>query len=131
MFDNSDFKSSLLLCVYSWPKKNDQTFLAIPISFYFHSKPVLPVEMEFLERDRPLQDDAVESPEWETHDIVQQAKKMAELKEKIYDKVESNIKNAQRKDKQYYDMKHANPKVNKQLYTVYTRSCLCMHTLNM
>ena len=53
---------------------------------------MLPIEMEFLAKDR-----------------VQQAQKMAELKHKIHAKAKLNIEAAQEKDKKYYDKKHANP----------------------
>ena len=43
--------------------------------------------------------------------IIQHAKKMQEFSDKIYGKTLSNILAAQKKDKSYYDKKHASSKV--------------------
>ena len=61
-------------------------------------------------KDRPLREDDIMA-EWDTEDIVQQAKKMAKLKHKIHAKAKLSIDTAQENDKMYYDKKHADPKV--------------------
>lgn len=49
--------------------------------------------------------------EWDPDKLFEHAEKMTALKEKIYEKAKSNIDEAQRKDKFYYDQKHSDPKV--------------------
>ena len=94
---------------------------------------MLPVEMEFLEKERPLAEDISDTEhEWDTDDIVQQAEKMAELKQKIHAKAKVNIDHAQEKDKMYYDRKHADPKVRVHVHLMslsaldFSSSCACM-----
>ena len=55
---------------------------------------MLPIEMEFLAKDRPLREDDIMA-EWDTEDIVKQAEKMAKLKHKIHAKAKLNIDAAQ------------------------------------
>ena len=50
---------------------------------------MLSIEMEFLVKDRTPKE--VIKTKWDTEDIVQQAKKMAELKHKIHAKAKLNI----------------------------------------
>ena len=49
--------------------------------------------------------------EWDPDKLFEHAEMMTALKEKIYEKAKSNIDEAQRKDKFYYDKKHSDPKV--------------------
>ena len=52
-----------------------------------------------------------DSCNWNTECVLECAKTMSHLKEKIYETASSNIKRAQEKDKFYYDKKHSNSKV--------------------
>ena len=85
---------------------------------------MLPIEMEFLAKDRTLREDDIMA-EWDTEDIVQQAAKMAKLKHKIHAKAKLNIDAAQEKDKMYYDKKHADPKVCTSHWFLYVCVCMC------
>ena len=68
---------------------------------------MLPIEMEFLAKDRTTREDDIMA-EWDTADIAWQAEKMAKLKHKIHAKAKLNVEAAQEKDKMYCDKKHAN-----------------------
>ena len=52
---------------------------------------------------------------WDPDDIVQHASQMSRVKEAIYSKAKQNIDAAQKKDKEYYDKKHASPEVCSQI----------------
>ena len=73
-------------------------------------KPKLPIEMDYQTKDDDLTpgDDPLD---WNPAVLLQHARRMFELKERIYEKAGTNIKKAQEKDKKYYDRKHADPKV--------------------
>ena len=62
---------------------------------------MLPIEMEFLAKDRTPREDDI-TAEWDTEDIVQQAEKMAKLKRKIHAKAKLNIDGAQEKEEIYW-----------------------------
>ena len=64
------------------------------------------IRIELLATDRTLREDNIMA-EWDTEDIVQQAKKMAKLKHKIHQVY--NWEAAQEMNKMYYDKKHADP----------------------
>ena len=49
--------------------------------------------------------------EWNADDIIEEAQKMAKLKQTIHQKAKINIDNKREKDKKYYDQKHADPQV--------------------
>lgn len=64
--------------------------------------------------EKSRDDDGSEDPVdcWDPDAIVQHALKMSKVKEAIYSKAKQNIDAAQKKDKEYYDMKHASPEVS-------------------
>ena len=47
--------------------------------------------------------------DWDPDEIVKHAAKVS-IKEKIYQKAGQNITRAQKKDKEYYDKKHSDPR---------------------
>ena len=71
-------------------------------------KPVLPAEVQLHKPD--TDDDDV--PEWSADDVLECAQTMMTLKKKIHERAKENIDAKQAKDKEYYDRKHADPKVN-------------------
>ena len=75
-------------------------------------KPKLPIEMEYQGRDNDdLTSEGDEPLDWNPESLLEHAKMMFRLKEKIYKRAGMNIKQAQQKDKIYYDKKHSDPKV--------------------
>ena len=72
----------------------------------YNRKSKLPIEMELqqapsadLSRSTPE-----DPPEWDPDELLEYA-------EKFLEKAKTNIDEAQKKDKQYYDKKHSNPEV--------------------
>ena len=49
--------------------------------------------------------------EWSEDEVLECAQKMVSMKKKIHQKAKENIDAKQAKDKEYYDHKHADPKV--------------------
>ena len=76
-------------------------------------KPVLPVEVQLHKSQNDADDDDV--LEWSADDVLKCAQQMMTLKKKINERAKENIDAKQAKDKEYYDRKHADPKV-KQRY---------------
>ena len=78
---------------------------------YTCRKPKLPIEVEMSEKQKD--DESKDSVDcWDPDEIVQHALKMSKVKEAIYVKAKQNIDTAQKKDKEYYDKKHADPEVS-------------------
>ena len=70
--------------------------------------------MEFESRHQSnseLSVDCCEEPDWDAELLLQHAKMMSKLNEKMFEKAKANIDKAQKNDKEYYDMKHSDPKV--------------------
>ena len=90
----------MFICIIQW-------YLLSP------RKPKLPIEMEFGADDEPIAKElaAGDPAEWDPTKLLEHAEMMTRLKDKIYEKAKVNIDEAQKKDKQYYDRKHADPKV--------------------
>ena len=65
--------------------------------------------MEIQQKAAPValpQDDL--QAEWDPDEVLQRAQQMSRLKDHLYMKAHGNIKEAQEKDKHYYDLKHSN-----------------------
>ena len=73
----------------------------------FHRKPVLPIEVELGHATEEPANDT-----WDAEIIVHHADKMSKVKEAIHGKALANIGEAQKKDKFYYDKKHADNRVS-------------------
>ena len=72
--------------------------------------------MEFMPADdKPVAEG--DPVEWDPEKLFEHSEMMTQLKKKIYDTAKSNIDEAQRKDKYYYDQKHADPKVIHNVFT--------------
>ena len=68
----------------------------------------MPVEMQF----RKTQCDSSHGElEWSAEEVLECAQRMVDIKKKIHQKAKENIDEQQVKDKEYYDRKHADPKV--------------------
>ena len=90
--------------------KCDCTFEIIPGQK--SRKPVLPVEIELRRaRSDDISDENDEELEWSVDDVMDCAQQMISMKKRIYQKAKDNIDSKQAKDKEYYDRKHADPKV--------------------
>lgn len=76
-------------------------------------KPKLPIEMEYTcqTQDDDETSEGEDTYAWNPEQLLQHAKAMFQLKEKIYQRVKTNIDMAQKKDKFYYDKKHSDPRV--------------------
>lgn len=83
-------------------------FEIIPQNF---RKPVLPVEVELRRARSDNTSDDAEELEWSVDDVLDCAQQMISVKKRIYQKAKNNIDLKQAKDKEYYDCKHADPKV--------------------
>ncbi len=55
---------------------------------------------------------AMDEPDWDADALLQHADMMASLKERTFSKAKANIDEAQKKDKLYYDLKHADHRVS-------------------
>ena len=64
--------------------------------------------------------------DWDPDEVLTRAQQMMQLKESIYMKAHANIKQAQEKDKHYYDLKHSNPM---QVYNLQYLSGILMWTI--
>ncbi len=58
---------------------------------------------------------------WDTEDILEHAAKMGELRKTIYDKAKRNLDAAQKKDKFYYDRKHSDSGVCRNIINTLSR----------
>lgn len=67
--------------------------------------------MEYQSKDDDSAPEGDDPLDWNPDDLLKHAKTMFQLKERIYEQAGTNIKEAQRKDKMYYDKKHSDPKV--------------------
>ena len=74
-------------------------------------KPKLPIEMEFQPTLEEPTFDGEDPLGWNSDQLFEHVKQMVQVKEKVFEKAKKNIDEAQRKDKLYYDQKHADPKV--------------------
>ena len=72
------------------------------------SKAVLPVEMQF---SNHACDSSPGELEWSADEVLECAQRMIDIKKTIHQKAKANIDVKQVKDKEYYDRKHAHPKV--------------------
>ena len=52
-----------------------------------------------------------QNPDWDAELLLKHSEVMSRLKAKIFEKAKANIDDAQKKDKEYYDMKHSDPRV--------------------
>ena len=68
----------------------------------------MPVEMQFCKTQC---DSSQGELEWSAEKVLEYAQRMVDVKKKIHQKAKENIDEQQVKDKEYYDMKHAHPKV--------------------
>ena len=69
----------------------------------------MPVEVQLHKPQSDADDDSV--VEWSADDVLECAQNMMTLKKKIHERAKGNINAKQAKDKEYYDRKHADPKV--------------------